>query len=103
MDRKRKLTKAEQSRHGCSWCYDKEKLEEEHPRTNIFIHINGKRIGGRYIKAHDIKRNEDHYCPYNECPYKDILDKYRNYNEYLLHISTNSEDLIKFIKSRMLK
>ena len=103
MDRKRKLTKNEQCRHGCAWCYDKECLEKEHPRTNILVHVKGKRIGGKYIKAHDVKRSDDHYCPYVECPYKDILDKYRSYNEYLIMLSTTNEDLIKFIKSRMIK
>ena len=60
-------------RYGCNYCAHAcliVKRDEEYKAVNINTDdVEGSRL----------------YCPYNECPYKDELDKYRSYLEYDRH------------------
>ena len=104
MERKRKLTIAEMGRHGCMDCYDKECLEKEYPREENKEYKEGHYTKyGNYVAGRYVKNYAPHYCPFSECPYKDILDKYPSYGLYLTKCSTENEDLLDFVKRELKK
>ena len=70
MNEYRRLTRLMIARYGCDCCL--------HPVYDVI------QIGHRQMKRYR--------CPFDECPYKDELEKYHSFNEYC----SNKEGYLKW-------
>ena len=73
---KRFVTRDEIIKHGCKFCYDKERTKKP---SNFRSFMDMDELNAEL----DHKKNERYgYCPHVECPYRDVFEDYKNYEEF---------------------
>lgn len=84
----RAVPRSEHKRHGCTLCFDREKLVKELKEK---YHVKRKRDMPGVISTKT-------WCPFDDgCPYRDILDKYPSYAQFNEKMSINDKLLFSDI------
>ena len=80
---RRFITRDEIEKHGCKYCFDKERTKKPPKDFRSFMDMD------KLNEEIDHKKNERYgYCPHSACPYADIFENYKNYEEFFKDTDT---------------